>query len=60
MSNSFWFAVPLIVSVSLVYSATRHEQVGAILTHALRVALWIAGFMALVCGILHLVSMQVS
>jgi hypothetical protein len=60
MSSSFWFALPLIVSVSLVYAATRHENVGAILTHAFRVAIWIAGFMLLVFGILYLVSMQVS
>ena len=55
MSNSFWFALPLIVSVSLVYAATRHEEVGAILSHAFRVAVWIAGFMLLVFGILYLV-----
>ncbi len=60
MSNSFWFALPLIVSVSLVYAATRHEEVGAILSHAFRVAVWIAAFMFLVFGILYLVSMQVS
>ena len=59
-SSSFWFAVPLIVSVSLVYAATRHEEVGAILSHAFRVAVWIAGFMLLVFGILYLVSMYVS
>ncbi|MGA2254084.1 MAG: hypothetical protein ABSG53_05425 [Thermoguttaceae bacterium] len=60
MSSSFWYALPLIASVSLVYAATRHEEVGAILTHAFRVAVWIIGFMILVFGILYLVSMQVS
>ena len=60
MSSSFWFALPLIVSVSLVYAATRHEEVGAILSHAFRVAVWIAGFMVLIFGILYLVSRQVS
>ncbi len=60
MSSSFWFALPLIVSVSLVYAATRHEDVGAILAHAFRVAIWIFGFMVLVFGILYFVSMQVS
>ena len=54
MTISFWFALPLIVSVSLVYAATRHEEVGAILSHAFRVAVWIAGFMVLVFGILYL------
>ena len=60
MSSSFWFALPLIVSVSLVYSATRHEEVGAILAHAFRVAVWITGFMLIVFGVLYLISMQVS
>jgi hypothetical protein len=60
MINTFWFALPLIISVSLVYAATRHEPVGEILSHAFRVAVWIAGFMVLVFGILCLVSMQVS
>ena len=60
MNSSFCYAVPLILSVSLVYAATRHEAVGAILSHAFRVALWITGFMFLVFGILYLVSMYVS
>lgn len=60
MNISFWFALPLIASVSLVYAATRHEAVGAILAHAFRVAVWIIGFMVLVFGILQLISMQVS
>ncbi len=60
MSSSFWYALPLIVAVSLVYAATRHEQVGSILSHAFRVAIWIVGFMALVFGVLYLISVQVS
>ncbi len=60
MINSFWFAVPLLVAVSLVYAATRHEELGPILSHALRVAVWIAGFMLLVFAILYLISMEVS
>ena len=43
-----WFALPLIVAVSLVYSATRHERMGPILEHAVRFAIWIVGFMAIV------------
>ena len=60
MNNNLWFALPLIVSVSLVYAATRHEDVAAILRHALRVAVWITGFMAIILAILWLVSRQVS
>ena len=32
--KDFWFAVPLILAVSLVYAATRHEDMGPILGHA--------------------------
>ncbi len=60
MTYSFWFALPLIVSVSLVYAATRHEEVGAILRHASGCAMWITGFMLFVFGLLYLISMWVS
>ena len=46
--NRLWYTLPLIVSVSLVYAATRHEQLGPILRHALRTAAWIVGFMLVV------------
>ena len=59
-SISFWLALPLIASISLVYAATRHEDFGEILSHALRVAVWITGFMLLVFVVLYLISMQVS
>lgn len=52
-----WYAVPLIVSISLVYSATRHEFVGPILQHAVRLCVWIAGFMGVVFGALLLLSL---
>ncbi len=34
--NLMWYSLPLIVAISLVYSATRHEQMQPILAHALR------------------------
>ena len=46
-----WYAVPLIVVVSLVYSATRHETMGPILRHAVRFAVWIVTFMAVVLAL---------
>ena len=49
---SLWYAVPLIVSVSLVCAATRHEYMGPILNHAVRFGLWIVVFMAVVMGVL--------
>ena len=43
--NQMWYALPLIVAVSLVYSATRHERMRDITMGALRTGSWIAGFM---------------
>ncbi len=54
--NYLWYAVPLIIAVSLVYAATRHEEIVPILLHAGRLALWIAGFMAAIFIVLFLIS----
>ncbi len=51
-----WYAVPLVTSVSLVYAATRHEEMGQILIHALRFAIWIVVFMAIVLAVIQLMS----
>ena len=55
-ANDLWYAAPLIVSVSLVYAATRHEEMGSIFAHCLRIGLWICGFMAIIFAILLLLS----
>jgi len=54
---NLWFALPLIVSVSLVCAATRHEEFSPILQHAMRFGLWIIVFMAIVMGVLTLLGM---
>lgn len=43
-----WYALPLLVTVSLVYAATRHEEMKPILQHALRFGIWVVVFMVLV------------
>lgn len=43
-----WYSLPIIVAVSLVYAATRHEKMRSIWAHAGRVAVWIVGFMFVV------------
>ncbi len=53
-ANDFWYALPLIVAVSLVYAATRHEDMEPILRHAVRIGIWIVGFMAVVFAVLLL------
>lgn len=55
-----WYAAPLIVCVSLVYAATRHEHLGPILNHAARFAIWVVVFMVIVAGVLALVSAQIG
>jgi len=42
------FALPLVVVVSLVYGATRHEAWPVIFRHAWDTAVWIVGFMGAV------------
>jgi len=56
--NDMWYAVPLIVVVSLVYAATRHEEAMPILAHALRIGIWITGFMVVVFVVLMAISWQ--
>jgi len=51
-----WYALPLITSVSLVCAATRHEDMNAILIHALRFAIWVVVFMAIVLGVIQFLS----
>ena len=51
-----WYSLPLIVAISLVYAATRHEAMGMIIKHAIRLGLWITGFMAVFSLLLWLLS----
>ena len=52
----FGYAVPLIVVISLVYAATRHEELKAIFPHAFGCATWIVGLMVAVGLIMAIVS----
>ncbi len=56
LNTQLWHLVPLVIAVSLVYGATRHELMGPILYHAYRAAVWIVGFMAIIFAILFAVS----
>jgi len=53
---SLWYALPLIVSVSLVCAATRHEQIAPILNAAVRFGMWIVVFMGAVMALLTLMD----
>ena len=56
MFNRMWYSVPLIVVISLVYAATRHEVLQPILQHALRFGMSIIGFMIIVFIVLTVIS----
>ena len=40
ITNHLWYLLPLIVTISLVYGATRHEVMGPIIQHAIRFGSW--------------------
>ena len=54
--SRLWFLFPLIVIVSLVYSASRYESPERIFRRAGRLCLQITGFMAVVLVILAWLS----
>ena len=47
-----WYMLPLLLAVSLVYGATRHELLVPILQHAWRTAVWMLVFMGVIFLIL--------
>jgi len=55
-----WYAVPLVVAISLVYAATRHELLLPILQHAWRIAFWIVCFMSIVFCVLWALEWAVA
>lgn len=50
------YYVPLIIAISLVFGATRHEDMTLILRHAGHTARWITGFMGIIFLILLFVG----
>lgn len=51
-SAQFWYSVPLIVAVSLVWGATRHERLKEIMVHSVRSLLWVLTFMAIIFALI--------
>lgn len=50
------YYVPLIIAISLVFGATRHEDTSLILRHAGHTARWITGFMGIIFLILLVIG----
>jgi hypothetical protein len=59
MVHVYWFVVPLVVAISLVYAASRHESWPRIWWHALKLCGWILGILALTTALLLLINTQV-
>jgi hypothetical protein len=59
MIHVYWFVLPLVVSISLVYAASRHESWPRIWWHATRLSLWILGILVLTTALLLLINTQV-
>jgi hypothetical protein len=53
---SLWYALPLVVSVSMVCAATRHELIRPIIEHAVRFGAWLLVFMAVFMVLLGLLE----
>jgi len=55
-ANQLWYFVPLVVAVSLVWSATRHEEMGLIVVRAGRAAVVMFALFGLAFLLLFLIS----
>ena len=48
-----WYAIPLVVVISLVYGATRHEYLKEILLQTYRSVVWVVGFMLIIFAVIY-------
>lgn len=53
-----WYALPMIVGVSLAYAATRNEQPSLILRHAARFGGWVVVLMIVMTLLLQIMAWQ--
>jgi len=54
--SELWLVVPLVIVISLVYGATRHELIGPILQQAFKAGVWIVGFMSIIFVLFFVIS----
>jgi hypothetical protein len=55
----YWFLIPLVIAISLVYSASRHETWPKILWHALRLCGAIVTILLVTTVLLLVINTQV-
>jgi len=51
-----WYAIPLVLVVSLVYGATRHERMKDIFEQSIRTAIGLVGFMSAIFVLIWLIG----
>jgi hypothetical protein len=51
-ASVYWYLLPLVLVISLVYSATRHDDWSLIVPRAVRLSAVILGFMVLAMAVL--------
>jgi hypothetical protein len=57
--NIYWFVLPLVFVISVVYAASRHESWRVIWTHAARLCVMILGILVATTLVLLLINTQV-
>jgi hypothetical protein len=57
--NIYWFILPLVAAISIVYSASRYESWPRIWWRSLRLSLWILGLLVAATALLLLINTQV-
>ena len=55
----YWLILPLVIAISLVYSASRHEAWGRIWWHSARLSVWILSILVIATAVLLLINTQV-
>lgn len=55
----YWYVLPLVIVISLVYAASRHESWSKIALHAFRLCTWILGILVITTAILLVINTQV-
>lgn len=57
--NVYWFVLPLVAAISLVYAASRHESWPRIWAHAARLCGMILGILVVATLLLLLINTQI-
>ena len=55
----YWYVLPLVVVISVVYAASRHESWRRIWWHSFRLGAWILGLLVVATAVLLLINTQV-